>query len=79
MFGVKGADRKQSYRLGVPGFLPSTELIEAGYLVNNGVRDQQVALRWINKYISGFGGDPDAVAVVGQSSGAGESLLSNRS
>ncbi|KAH6716059.1 hypothetical protein BKA61DRAFT_435360, partial [Leptodontidium sp. MPI-SDFR-AT-0119] len=52
------------------GFLPSTELIEAGYLVNNGVRDQQVALRWINKYISGFGGDPNAVAVVGQSSGA---------
>ncbi|KKK23364.1 hypothetical protein ARAM_002163 [Aspergillus rambellii] len=59
-----------NYRLGIPGFLTSQELRNAGYEANNGLRDQKVALRWIQRYIAGFGGDPTNVTVVGQSAGA---------
>ncbi|EEU43385.1 uncharacterized protein NECHADRAFT_82612 [Fusarium vanettenii 77-13-4] len=60
-----------NYRLGIPGFLASQELSDAGFKPNRGLRDQKVALRWIKKYISGFGGDPDQITLVGQSAGAG--------
>lgn len=64
-----------SYRLGLLGFLSSSELSEAGYKPNRGLRDQRIALRWIKQYISGFGGDPDRITVIGQSAGAGMNLL----
>jgi carboxylesterase type B len=38
---------------------------------NWGVLDIQSALRWVQREIGAFGGDPSAVAVHGQSSGAG--------
>ncbi|KAK8164523.1 Alpha/Beta hydrolase protein [Phyllosticta citrichinensis] len=59
-----------NYRLGLPGFLTSSEFKEHGYQPNNGIRDQTVALRWIKKHIAGFGGDPDNVTLMGQSAGA---------
>ncbi|KAI8663429.1 Carboxylic ester hydrolase [Fusarium keratoplasticum] len=59
-----------NYRLGIPGFLTSQELSDAGFKPNRGLRDQRVALRWIKKYIAGFGGDPDQITLVGQSAGA---------
>ncbi|KAK3381026.1 Alpha/Beta hydrolase protein [Podospora didyma] len=59
-----------NYRLGVPGFLTSPELRAAGYKANNSLRDQRVALRWIQDNIFGFGGDPDNVTVLGESAGA---------
>ncbi|KAK8182027.1 Alpha/Beta hydrolase protein, partial [Phyllosticta capitalensis] len=59
-----------NYRLGLPGFLTSSELKEHGYLPNNGIRDQTVALKWVQKHIGGFGGDPDNVTLMGQSAGA---------
>ena len=43
-----------------------------GYLGNNGLRDQRVALKWIKKYIRGFNGDENNITVLGHSAGAGE-------
>jgi carboxylesterase type B len=52
-----------SYRLGVTGFLTSEELRRAGYKANNGFHDQRMALKWIQKFIGGFGGDGEEVTV----------------
>jgi carboxylesterase type B len=60
----------RSYRVGAPGFLHSTEMKEAGYLPNNGFRDQRTALLWLQKYIGGFGGNPNDVTLMGESAGA---------
>jgi len=58
-----------SYRLGAAGFMTSKELRELGYQPNNGLRDQRTALRWIRKFIGGFGGDPDEITACGESAG----------
>lgn len=42
---------------------------DAGYLPNNGLRDQRAALLWIQQYISGFGGNPADVTLMGESAG----------
>ncbi|RJE26204.1 Carboxylesterase [Aspergillus sclerotialis] len=58
-----------NYRLGAFGFLTSEELRKAGYKANNGLRDQRVALQWIQKHIQDFGGDPENVTLTGMSAG----------
>lgn len=60
-----------NYRLGAPGFLTSPPLREKGYKPNNGLRDQRVALQWVQQYIAGFGGGPENVTVMGESAGGG--------
>ncbi|KAJ7207637.1 Carboxylesterase family-domain-containing protein, partial [Mycena pura] len=37
---------------------------------NLGLQDQREAMRWVQKYISNFGGDPSKVTIWGESSGA---------
>ena len=65
-----------SYRLGILGNLTSEELRKAGYPGNNSLRDQKCALQWIKHHISGFGGDPDEVTLLGESAGAGKEFHS---
>lgn len=55
-----------NYRVGPYGFITNGDKIKA----NNGLRDQRKALKWVNKYISQFGGDPDHVVLGGDSAGA---------
>ncbi|KAF9049528.1 carotenoid ester lipase precursor [Hymenopellis radicata] len=58
-----------NYRFSAWGFLASKEVKEAG-VGNLGLQDQRLALRWVQKYIHAFGGDPTKVTIWGQSSGA---------
>jgi carboxylesterase type B len=53
--------------VGVFGFLASSELGLSG---NLGLKDQVCALRWVKKYISGFGGDPEKITAFGESAGS---------
>ncbi|MGW9631287.1 carboxylesterase/lipase family protein [Agromyces sp. NPDC055520] len=53
-----------NYRLGSEGF----SVLE-GAPLNLGLHDQLAALRWVQREIAAFGGDPDRVTVFGQSAG----------
>ncbi|KAI0124918.1 Alpha/Beta hydrolase protein [Xylariales sp. AK1849] len=67
-----------NYRVGALGFLPSAVTQRAG-LLNLGLQDQQMLLRWVQKNVASFGGDPDNVTLVGLSAGAhsiGHQLIS---
>jgi para-nitrobenzyl esterase len=60
-----------NYRLGLFGFLSEQHLNAEGHVWGNyGILDQQAALRWVQRNISQFGGDPNKVALGGQSAGA---------
>ncbi|KAG7095881.1 hypothetical protein E1B28_006570 [Marasmius oreades] len=61
------------YRLGLFGFLAGEKVKSDGAL-NVGLLDQNFALRWVNQYISEFGGDPDRVTLWGKSAGGGSVL-----
>ena len=63
-----------NYRLGRFGFFAHPELFSAGEGANFGLLDQRAALRWVQRNISAFGGDPHRVTLFGNSAG-GESVL----
>lgn len=63
-----------NYRLGILGFMAHPELTaESPHHAsgNYGFLDQVAALRWIQRNIGRFGGDPARVTIAGQSAGGG--------
>lgn len=58
-----------NYRMAAFGFISSDEINAAG-AQNLGLRDQRLAMKWVNKHISSFGGDPSKVTIWGESAGA---------
>ena len=61
-----------NYRLGALGFLhhPALNDVSGGDATSPGLDDICRALLWIQRNVRAFGGDPDAVTVLGQSAGA---------
>ncbi|WP_083933579.1 carboxylesterase/lipase family protein [Kribbella catacumbae] len=67
-----------NYRLGAMGYLltPALEQDNSdGAAGNFGILDQQTALRWVQKNIRSFGGNPDNVTLAGQSAGAANTTV----
>jgi len=59
-----------NYRVGLFGFMPHPAM-DAASNGDLGLEDQREAMRWVQKNIAAFGGDPDNVTVAGESAGAG--------
>ncbi|QDL39843.1 carboxylesterase family protein [Rhodoferax sediminis] len=78
--GVETVVVTLNYRLGVLGTFSHPAVNSEGHAWGNyGTLDQQAALRWVQRNIERFGGDPGRVALGGQSAGAynvGANLLS---
>ncbi|KAE8349900.1 Carboxylesterase family-domain-containing protein [Aspergillus coremiiformis] len=63
-----------NYRVGALGWLTTGNLTTGNY----GTRDQILALKWVNKHIAAFGGDPSRITIFGQSAG-GQSVVALQS
>jgi para-nitrobenzyl esterase len=66
-----------NYRVGALGFLSHPALNAEGHaFANYGIMDQQFALKWVQRNIAAFGGDPQNVTIFGQS-GGGTAVMAN--
>lgn len=61
-----------NYRLGAMGFM---SLGTPEYSGNQGLKDQQLALKWVHANIEQFGGDRDSVTIFGDSAGTISSII----
>ncbi|KAJ3451444.1 carboxylesterase [Anaeramoeba flamelloides] len=67
-----------NYRLGLLGFLALDALNHSdqrGVSGNYGILDQLESLKWVQKNIKQFGGNPQDVTIFGQSAGAASALM----
>jgi para-nitrobenzyl esterase len=64
-----------NYRLGVFGYYAHPALLAESPYGNYGLQDQQALLRWVQRNIGAFGGDPDNVLIFGESAGGGSVQL----
>ncbi|MEB3754081.1 carboxylesterase/lipase family protein [Acinetobacter sp. MD2(2019)] len=60
-----------NYRLGALGFFAHPELKGTSGEGNFAIQDQQAALKWVNRNIAQFGGDPNNITLMGESAGSG--------
>ncbi|PSO09700.1 MULTISPECIES: carboxylesterase/lipase family protein [unclassified Sphingobium] len=62
-----------NYRLGALGYFAHPALTasngDQGLLANYGLMDQRAAMRWVQRNIAAFGGDPAQVTIFGESAG----------
>nr|UVK78555.1 carboxylesterase [Anoplophora glabripennis] len=58
-----------NYRLGALGFLSSDD-VTIGVPGNAGLKDQLLALQWVQENIRNFNGDPNNVTIFGESAGS---------
>ncbi len=66
-----------NYRLGYLGFFAESALDSEGHDAGNyGLMDQQFAMKWVQRNIGRFGGDPSNVTIFGESAG-GHSVYCN--
>jgi para-nitrobenzyl esterase len=66
-----------NYRIGYLGFFAQSALDAEPHPAGNyGLMDQQSALKWVQRNIMGFGGDPNRVTMFGESAG-GQSVYAN--
>ena len=64
-----------NYRLGVFGFLSLSDP-KLNIPGNAGLKDQNFALKWVQKNIKNFGGNPNRVTLIGESV-SGQCILTN--
>lgn len=55
-----------NYRLSAFGFMSLGDSKTGNY----GIKDQRLALQWVQQHIAAFGGDPQAVTIIGHDAGA---------
>ncbi len=62
-----------NHRINILGYFDLSSFGEEySHSANNGTLDLVMALKWVQRNIAGFGGDPDNVTIFGQSGGGGK-------